>query len=475
MHDTLRLDAYYTFLEKKLNESNHDTLTKQAQELLNFAVASGHRKYQGLAYFIQGDIHKSRNNHVEAIKNYSVAQKIFELFEMRRKLAGLHWDLGLHYGAINDYDRALENNLTAIEYLKELDPINYNHISGILNNIGILYRHTEQHEKALEYFKLSGEYARKVGIVNDIAELNIVYRYLSLGRPADAMKVTDQILRDTQLIDEDDSWRNKEEVKLELLNAMGDIYLNMKDYSKAREYYLQRLNISGDVYRIKAKIGETYLGENDPSSAVNWIEPHYISKYSDNIYSESRSKDAKLLYRSYKVLERPNKALYYLEEYQNVKDSLDKKGIKRQRAMTLLRAELENEMKKDSLDNVNTLFTVQQSHQEQIVTKDKFRNTVLGLCALLAVLLLGLYYRYKLSHRTQKLLRLERDMNSEVLKMTLPGEVANELRTSGKVSAKEYDLATIIFTDFVGFTKLTEHGKANELISRLNMYFGEFD
>ncbi len=475
LEDTVRLEAYYTYIVKGQKNMDADSQRNQLQELLNFAIATDYRKYQGLAYWQQGRIDLNQHKYIDAGKKLHVAQKIMESTGLEKELGGLHWALGRLYMYFNDYDKSLEHNFAAIEHMKAIDSVNYNSISGVLNNIGNLYAQTEQHDKAIEYYKLAGQNARKVNIVNDIAEHNQIKRYLALGKPDVALKIANQLLRDTQLIEDDGSWRNKQQIKAELLESKGNIYMEMKKHSIARKYFLQWLDVKEDHSQAKSKIGETYLGEGDPNSAINWIEPFYADEYSDNDYRQSQSHNANLLYESYKRLGNSSKALYYLEISKEIKDSLEREGIQKKRALTLLRAELESEMKKDSLENFHVLSDIQDSHQSELVDRDRFRNVILGLCFLLTILALVLFYRYKLSHRTQKLLKLERDMNLEVLKKTLPTEVANELKASGQVSVKEYDLATILFTDFVGFTELTEHGKAGELISKLNMYFSMFD
>jgi len=65
--------------------------------------------------------------------------------------------------------------------------------------------------------------------------------------------------------------------------------------------------------------------------------------------------------------------------------------------------------------------------------------------------------------------------SDELLLNILPEEVANELKTKGHADAKHFDQATILFTDFKGFTEASEKLSPQELVEELNTCFKAFD
>ncbi|MCS7003861.1 MAG: hypothetical protein NZM38_00890 [Cytophagales bacterium] len=73
----------------------------------------------------------------------------------------------------------------------------------------------------------------------------------------------------------------------------------------------------------------------------------------------------------------------------------------------------------------------------------------------------------------------ERQKSEELLLNILPKEVAEELKQKGKYEARTYGMASIIFTDFKGFTeltsKLTIEEKPGELVEELDACFKGFD
>jgi class 3 adenylate cyclase len=57
----------------------------------------------------------------------------------------------------------------------------------------------------------------------------------------------------------------------------------------------------------------------------------------------------------------------------------------------------------------------------------------------------------------------------------LPKETAEELQANGKATAKHYNLASVLFTDFKGFTKFAEQTTPEDLVAELDHCFIQFD
>ena len=69
----------------------------------------------------------------------------------------------------------------------------------------------------------------------------------------------------------------------------------------------------------------------------------------------------------------------------------------------------------------------------------------------------------------------DRARTEELLINILPVSIADELKTNGKVQPKYTASATVLFTDFKGFTLLTERAEPVALIGLLDQYFTAFD
>lgn len=77
--------------------------------------------------------------------------------------------------------------------------------------------------------------------------------------------------------------------------------------------------------------------------------------------------------------------------------------------------------------------------------------------------------------RQQKLLQIEKDKTEKLLRNVMPESTAEELKKSGKARARAYKTVSVLFTDFVGFTKISDRMNPTELVKKLDVYFTKFD
>jgi class 3 adenylate cyclase/predicted metal-dependent HD superfamily phosphohydrolase len=75
----------------------------------------------------------------------------------------------------------------------------------------------------------------------------------------------------------------------------------------------------------------------------------------------------------------------------------------------------------------------------------------------------------------QRLLQNEKDKTEKLLRNIIPESTAEELKNKGRASARAYKTVSVIFTDFVGFTKIADRMTPTELVSKLDVYFRKFD
>lgn len=87
----------------------------------------------------------------------------------------------------------------------------------------------------------------------------------------------------------------------------------------------------------------------------------------------------------------------------------------------------------------------------------------------------------KVEERTQEIrekkeaLAKEKEKAEELLLNILPSCTAEELKTTGKAEPKHFDTVSILFTDFKGFTKISESMTSKELVKTLDQCFRAFD
>ena len=74
-----------------------------------------------------------------------------------------------------------------------------------------------------------------------------------------------------------------------------------------------------------------------------------------------------------------------------------------------------------------------------------------------------------------KELHIEKEKSEKLLLNILPSKVAEELKEKNYAAPRSYDMVTVLFTDFKGFTSIAEKMSPEEIIRELNTIFSEFD
>ncbi|MEL7341436.1 MAG: adenylate/guanylate cyclase domain-containing protein, partial [Bacteroidota bacterium] len=106
----------------------------------------------------------------------------------------------------------------------------------------------------------------------------------------------------------------------------------------------------------------------------------------------------------------------------------------------------------------------------------------LALAGILLLLALGLLYRSRLQSRVNRQLaqsnreiKAERERSDSLLLNILPEATAQELKQTGKAATHFYEEVSVLFSDFEGFSKLSEILTPEELIKELDECFSAFD
>lgn len=150
-------------------------------------------------------------------------------------------------------------------------------------------------------------------------------------------------------------------------------------------------------------------------------------------------------------------ALEMYKKYKHLSDSNNNTTIQGEAAKVFMNYKFNEQQKIDSLQNV----------QEQQLAAAKLKRqktyTYSGIGVALVLMLLAFF------------IAKERKKSDSLLLNILPTEVAKELKKKGESDARMFDHVTVLFTDFVGFTKVSEQLSAKELVTELDTCFKAFD
>lgn len=80
----------------------------------------------------------------------------------------------------------------------------------------------------------------------------------------------------------------------------------------------------------------------------------------------------------------------------------------------------------------------------------------------------------RVQERTRDLVEAQKKSDTLLLNI-LPLEIAEELKNRGQSTARPYELVSVLFTDFKGFTMRSEGTEPRKLVKELDRYFSKFD
>jgi len=185
------------------------------------------------------------------------------------------------------------------------------------------------------------------------------------------------------------------------------------------------------------------------------------------------------------IIERESKQLQ--SEYKQVKETseilesevslLSTQSDSMSLLIGLQNQKLENARIQMELDSVNTLMQKQElaKQQEVIAIKEASNQRMriaIGVIILFLVLLGYLFYK---TLQFNKQIKEEKARSEELLLNILPKDVADELKTNGKVETKFYEKGTVMFLDFVGFSHIAKNNSPQQLVDDLNTCFVKID
>jgi len=410
-----------------------------------------------------------------------------EKLNLKNEIAQVNYYLGTNFCVKADYPTALEYYLKALKLNEELG--NKKRIANTLNNIGRVFVMQKNCSRALEY------YTKSLSVLEELKDTIAVTNTLgSIGSAYEVQKDYPKALE----------YYNRalaENIKLGDKNGIADntgniglVFMDQHDYNNALQYFFEALKMNE---RLEDKnstlinignIGECYLaiatdttrkirpGGLIPSGKTANLQKaiEYLKKcialckeVGDLGSLQTFTKD---LSEAEELLGNYKSALGDYKLFVTTKDSVF--NIDNNVKITNLETKRDLDLKDKQIEINNKQIEIDKL---AVAKKDTQRwFFIAGIVALMMIIFITLRNNQKQKH-SNHLLSKEKQKSEHLLLNILPAEVAEELKEKGTAHAKYYDNVTVLFTDFVDFTKAGEHMKPEELISELDACFKAFD
>ena len=507
--DSTRVIAYQGYIWKGYLFSQPDTAEVLAETLHDFANKHNLPRASATGFQLMGIANHIKGNYNRALECYQNSMTIWEELGNKNGIAGILANIGIIYKYQGDYPRALEYYHKALEINEE---IRFKKgVATSLNNIGIIYYEKGKYPRALEYYQKSLAIHEEIGDKQSIASSlnNIGGIYYDKGNYHRALEYYQKSLAICEKIGDKKGMAAS-------LNNIGSTYNYLGNYPSAIEYYQKSLAINeelgdkegtagsldniGILYKeqgnyplalecnqkslaICEKIGDkkgiatslNSIGTLFQKQSKNDFALDYCKKglaMAEDIGALKQQKIAcQCLYDSYKTLGKGNDALVYLEKLNVITDSLHAEETTKK----LEQMEFAKVMMQDSIAKAEEARLVQEAHQEEMRAEEKTRNVAFGVGAFVLLLAGGLYSRLRYVRKSKAIVEKEKDRSNNLLLNILPADIAEELKIHGKAEARDFDMVSILFTDFKGFTEASAKLSAQELVSEINTCFKAFD
>ncbi len=393
----------------------------------------------------------------------------------------------LAFNESNDHEQALRYAEELIDLsIAANDLFNlyrgYREIGEIHLRLGNFYIALEAYYNGLAAASKEGNKAWQGSVLTGIADT-----YSEMGNSSNASKYYNEaisLLRETN---------DTIKVGIAIINA-GDEYFQAQKYDSALIYFEESAQIfeqhdyligkayaQGNSGMVHAATGNYELAKTNINEAVGILEQledsyaisEYLTYMADSHWEQGDINTAlQYAHRSlemarqfgikqqisetnlklsdfYEKLGQPQESLQHFKEHVAYRDSVN--NLETVQRMADLRTDFEVSKKQVEVDLAN-----QQKRTQQIV---------LASVGVLSAILLWFFVA----------IRKEKKKSDDLLLNILPEEIAKELKEKGEVESVRFENVSVLFTDFVQFSKIAEETDPKQLVKSLDYYFKKFD
>lgn len=395
---------------------------KYGVKALEMAKELGLKEGEAEAYRYIGICYQNQSNNLEAQKYFMKALKRHEKIGNLGGIARAHTSIGFVHTANNDFKKAESHYKKAIHYFTLAKDTK--NIGSVYNRLGIMCIQSDEFKKGKDYLLQASKHLLSYGgdslqIEGILSNLGQCDHYLGAFEEGERFFLTAIRL-------------NKKSGNL--------IFESNHKCGLGRLYGVWAKKLTGAAKSEKLLLAERYLLEGlkiqDETGNFGAGIEYYLAL---SMVQEQMGK-FDLALKSYK-------------KHKEYADSL----FSQENIQELEALELNYEFEKKQAVKVKEI-------QRQKVIRNSM--IVLFLGALIFAIVF-LFQRIRI--------RKEKQKSDDLLLNILPNEIAAELKAKGEAKAKMHDETTILFTDFKGFTALSEKLTPEELVAEIDHCFSNFD
>ena len=434
-----------------------------------------------------GNIYKAQGKSGKALDYYQKSLEINEAIHNKSQESVNYTNIVNIYIEESNYPKALEYTLKGVKLDEELG--DKNALAGGYISIGLIYLHQNEHASSLEYLN------KALGIISRTenrnlyanAQLIVADNYIGIIKDSDVVSLnslfngskSNAISSAKMYIDSAMSiFRNTGDLKnmMRGYNSLRDLQILQSDYKGAMQSYKLMTSLHDSVFSMEKdkKLTQTALNyefakKEDSLRAISEKKQLILQREIElkSLRYEFEKKEAAA------ITEKEKQKLKFEERFkeQQIKNEFDRKTAK---------AAAEQKEKEADREKREAVARVEQEKKD--TQERNIRNSILiGLCGALIFLVIVLRQRNRVKKEKANVekekanVEKEKERSEELLLNILPEEVAHELKEKGFAEAKLMNEVTVLFTDFKGFTEISQKLAPHELVAMINKCFSQFD
>ncbi len=467
--DSTRAIALNDYIYEGPFNSQPDSAIALANRLYDFTQEKGHDKGTVDALLLRGYVFSRMGNYPKALASYEEGLKLSEKINYKLGTADILLRTGYIFHDNSDILTALKNYQKSLKIYEELDDLEG--ISNIYNEFGSIYYLQGDFEKSLNYYLESLATTQELNdeLGNSSQYINIANLYSNQQNFVKALEYYQKGLAIDEI-------KNDKLGIAIALSGIGNVYYNQEKEDKALEYLEKSLKISESINHLQGSsstlltLGDIYLDRGNTKKAIAYCEKSLaLAKKIGDLAGQDYAYEC--LYEAYREIGNTSRALEYHERMIMISDSIETQET----TIQLQRMEFSKQVMEDSLVQVEKDLQVKMKHQTEVQEKDKNRNIAIAVGLIFFILAIGFFIRWRFVKKSRAIIEKEKDRSESLLLNILPAEIAEELKNKGEAAARDFDMVSILFTDFKGFTEKSAELSAKELIGEINNCFKEFD
>jgi len=416
------------------------------------------------------------------------------------------------YAAKHQKDHAL-----ALDYFRQAADLGVSihapveEVTVVLTNMAVIYQNENKYEKSLDHFFRAEKMAEEAGNISETARIGhlIALTYYIIGDYYNAG------IYNKKALDLARRSGNAELASMTYLTS-SNIAAALYDYETSMLEYRNYLDIK-DSLAINKQMSkqelsqQQYLVEKTEKELDEMIYTRQLERVELRglrLESEKKEQELELLKKTADLQEatilnqdlEKNRALQELllaeEKLATERKDREIKDLKVQQQLQeseLRRAELEQIKQNQEIQVLTQQNEISELNLQKVRTRNRFLAGVIVLALIILVIIIR-SWRYArkinriLSNQRNKiqqqkeaiesqydLIKIEREKSEKLLLNILPEATAAELKEKGYASPQHYDKVTVLFTDFVGFTQVSEKMTPEGIVQELDYCFMAFD